>query len=366
MNNHSHNYKYGYVEIIKIERKKFASILYNFAVEDDASYIAKGFISKNCRCSLIALKKGKKRRGADTVCYPNNIQEVVRPKRKPKLPKIPIAPIASLDEVSNYLMNGDIINAKKIRTGVTNAYIVKYKNNTRGIFKPIILSNGYDMPEHIAAEVGAYNFTSKILNWDLVPVTVKREKDVSVFLYKRKENLKGSIQKWKEKVFTVDKALNVKKIEKHEIMKMKNAEEMALFDLMSNNKDRHIGNFLVDIKNKKLIAIDNGLSFQNNSFSIDTLDFYKEVEKSYDKLNSKLINQIEKLNLKRVEKVLLDSGISKKAAEKAKMRIGAIKIFRTSKLRKKYKGFKDDYNGLKRWVHVSEYDDDIIKEINKL
>ena len=50
--NHAGTYQQTEVEIVAVERWKLRKPrrLYNFAVEDDESYVAKGFISHNCRC----------------------------------------------------------------------------------------------------------------------------------------------------------------------------------------------------------------------------------------------------------------------------------------------------------------------------
>lgn len=54
VNNHSGNFEFLDMEIVKVEQisMKRNLRLYNFAVEGDESYIVKGFVSHNCRCGL--------------------------------------------------------------------------------------------------------------------------------------------------------------------------------------------------------------------------------------------------------------------------------------------------------------------------
>lgn len=61
LRNHSNNYKFGSMEIMKVDSWKLKRTrrLYNFSVEKDESYIADTFVSRNCRCVLIFTRKGK-------------------------------------------------------------------------------------------------------------------------------------------------------------------------------------------------------------------------------------------------------------------------------------------------------------------
>jgi len=56
LKNHSAQYKYIDVEVVSVDHyvTKKSVMLYNLSVEEDESYIAKGFIVHNCRCTWVA------------------------------------------------------------------------------------------------------------------------------------------------------------------------------------------------------------------------------------------------------------------------------------------------------------------------
>lgn len=49
--NHKKEYEFMDLKVVKIEKREIKTNLYNFSVEDDESYIAKGFVVHNCRCA---------------------------------------------------------------------------------------------------------------------------------------------------------------------------------------------------------------------------------------------------------------------------------------------------------------------------
>ena len=68
LQNHSGNYEFMQVEATSVDRwvPKKCKTLYNFAVETDESYIAKGFVVHNCRTTLIPVLKSLQELGART------------------------------------------------------------------------------------------------------------------------------------------------------------------------------------------------------------------------------------------------------------------------------------------------------------
>jgi very-short-patch-repair endonuclease len=76
VNNHSGSFEFLDMEITKVEQTtlKRNLRLYNFAVQEDESYVVKGFISHNCRCGLAPYvesldKKIPKAPAKKAVCY---------------------------------------------------------------------------------------------------------------------------------------------------------------------------------------------------------------------------------------------------------------------------------------------------------
>lgn len=56
--NHKKEYEFIDLEVVKIEKRKMRkTTLYNFSVDEDESYIAKGFVVHNCRCAWTTVEE---------------------------------------------------------------------------------------------------------------------------------------------------------------------------------------------------------------------------------------------------------------------------------------------------------------------
>lgn len=78
--NHRKQYSFLDIKIVKVKKWKSRKprTLYNFSVEDDESYIAKGFVVHNCRCALLPVLAGKTAHNSSelTENIPEHIEEL--------------------------------------------------------------------------------------------------------------------------------------------------------------------------------------------------------------------------------------------------------------------------------------------------
>jgi len=115
------------------------------------------------------------------------------------------------------------------------SFIVEFKDSSQALYKVM-------KPIEIAGEVNAFR-ASKVLGWNIVPETVKGDFGHG----------EGSCQKWVEGEEAYDPYYDY-----GEKITEKNIDDLAkifAFDVITNNRDRHVGNFLVN--SDKIWAIDN-------------------------------------------------------------------------------------------------------------
>lgn len=160
--------------------------------------------------------------------------------------------------IEEIIASREPIKTERLKTAFNEVFLVDLKDAGRVIFKP------YDGEDHelkkyvqYKRERAAYLF-DKIFNWGLVPPTVIRDIDGRV----------GSAQ-----VFVEDASTPTDDAPSEELGDTFKKDKLKLyaFDFLIGNDDRH-GNYL--IKEGRIVAIDNGLTFQaptENEYSL-----YKE------------------------------------------------------------------------------------------
>ncbi|PIR41993.1 MAG: hypothetical protein COV30_00790 [Candidatus Yanofskybacteria bacterium CG10_big_fil_rev_8_21_14_0_10_37_15] len=161
------------------------------------------------------------------------------------------------------LENHEKESNKPLNGGCNKTEFVEIKDDGSGIFKP---KNGEDDCGRRNVKAGSYfrrerasYIIDKFLRFNLVPPTVIREIDGEI----------GSLQQFipdAQTGFETSRSeLILDKILCQQLIKL------WIFDYIIYNSDRHQENFLVKLKEKKIYAIDHGLSFGN-----DYLKFYEE------------------------------------------------------------------------------------------
>ena len=156
------------------------------------------------------------------------------------------------------LLTGKVEEIKELNSGINRVSFVKLENGKAGIFKSkkgerLYLRNKVKKGTFFKRERSAY-LVDRFLGFNLVPPTVIRK-------------IKGEIGSFQQ--FVPDTNISVNVISA-EILALPSWYKESLlrlwiFDYLIWNSDRHGNNFLVDGKNK-LWAIDNGLSFGNDSY----------------------------------------------------------------------------------------------------
>jgi len=135
----------------------------------------------------------------------------------------------------------EIIGKKELKGGVNKVYIIEF-NGGLGIFKPKS-GEAFTATETLPGsqrERAAY-LVNKFLGFDLIPATVIREIDGEV----------GSLQE-----FIPDTKAYDGELDKFSLI------DLGLLDYINFNRDRHPANLLTEkTNNKKIYAIDNGLTF---------------------------------------------------------------------------------------------------------
>lgn len=146
--------------------------------------------------------------------------------------------------------------SESLNGGCNETILVNFRDDGSGVFKP----KSGEMPD-LRTEVKTGTFykreraaylVNKFLGFDLVPPTVIRKIDEEI----------GSVQQF------VKKAKTYTELDLKEKGKIKNEEIMKLwlFDFIIWNSDRSSNNFM--IKDHKIFAIDNGLSFGKDSLNL--------------------------------------------------------------------------------------------------
>jgi hypothetical protein len=142
-------------------------------------------------------------------------------------------------------------SSSDLKGGCNQTIFIKLKNDGSGIFKPKSgekenLRTEIDKGTYYQRERAAY-LVDMFLGFDLVPPTVIKEVEGEI----------GSFQEF------IENAKTGYEIEKEHDEDMK---KLWVFDFIIWNSDRHLRNFLFDKDEKKLHAIDHGLSFGKTGF----------------------------------------------------------------------------------------------------
>ncbi|MFY9493123.1 MAG: hypothetical protein WAP55_01440 [Minisyncoccia bacterium] len=146
-------------------------------------------------------------------------------------------------------------DSKLLGGGCNTTVFIELKDDGSGIFKPKSGENE-NLRENIRAgtyfqrERAAY-LLDKFLGFDLVPPTVVREID-------------GEIGSFQQFIPDAQPGRRVEHSELDEAAIKQQLIKLWIFDCIIFNSDRHWSNFLV--KDKKVYAIDNGLSFGDEIF----------------------------------------------------------------------------------------------------
>ena len=152
------------------------------------------------------------------------------------------------DEISEFLLRGEIANPRLIPTGSNDVFLVTVSNGTnsrRAVYKPRAGERPlWDFPSGTLykREYAAY-LVATALGWDIVPVTVIREGPRGV----------GSLQMFVD----VDPQSNYFTMREECLEEL---ELVALFDCLSNNADRKASHCFKS-RDGRLWCIDHGLTF---------------------------------------------------------------------------------------------------------
>lgn len=138
---------------------------------------------------------------------------------------------------------------RRLSGGSNTVMLIYLKGDGNGVFKPGDGEDPLEIEESryklYRREVAAYE-VSQALHPDLVPITT----------IKKVGGREGSVQD-----FVQDPKTSIWDADMSDPMMRRQLFELALFDYAIWNKDRKTANYFV--KEKKIIAIDNGLSFDN-------------------------------------------------------------------------------------------------------
>lgn len=187
---------------------------------------------------------------------------------------------ADLDDV----MNGKVKEIDDMHTGSSSAvYAIHFEDGGKAVFKPDHLSpspkqlgrnafNGKEDVDPSVREAFAFELDNSFLGFGIVPPTVSREFDKidqestserSIHL----RDTKGSVQAWADG----EVAKHAGGDEWDRARYSPEMEKLAAFDFIIGNTDRHGGNYLLADGGDRVVAIDNGLGFPNNTYTAELL-----------------------------------------------------------------------------------------------
>jgi len=227
--NHNEEYSFVEVEITKVEKyqptRKIK--LFNFSVEEDESYIAKGFVVHNCRCAMVL-----------DISPTGVIAGVDKPTPIATLPK----KFSDFKNVRENLRSGS--NVSRVAEFNDEEWFLKRPGDTEVI------------SEIVSSKIGKYFGVN-------VPAVVsfKHRGDWWVATKSLKEKFPGART---ARMFEKNVPEGIKFTS--EISKNVGWQRMKLFDVFIGNEDRHLGNYMIvgskgninEIEN--ILAIDHGLA----------------------------------------------------------------------------------------------------------
>jgi len=166
------------------------------------------------------------------------------------------------------MFSSEIREKEMLGGGCNETFKVIYLDGRKGCFKPVSgeregLRDAVHAGTCYKREVAAFKL-SRILGFDCCPTTVARNYGGEM----------GSIQDWVEDGETISVT---NKDWQHNPKLQDDIEDLALYNILLGNSDRHGSNAMID-KNDKLWAIDNGLTFPLNDDDGGISIFVRRVE----------------------------------------------------------------------------------------
>jgi len=196
-----------------------------------------------------------------------------------------------IENTEKVQLDSPVIRTTDIHGGSNEPKLLELENSYKGIFKAKKdefhdLRTSIPSGTYYKREILAYK-VSKLLGFDFCPVTVK---------FTSKESGVGSIQKFIDNASEVHNLvdLDVRNPEKRHVL-----EDLAFFDMVIGNTDRHSGNAIKDV-NGKIWAIDNGLAFPSYNLGISSI-FIRSLQE--EKIPKRLLSKIE--NTENIKKLCI-------------------------------------------------------------
>jgi hypothetical protein len=246
------------------------------------------------------------------------------------------------------LSNGKVKETKNLGGGINETIILK--DGFKGVFKPssgeVNCRKSIPFGTFYKREIAAYEI-DRIFNIGLIPTTTLRTEIVFENGDKREEI--GSIQNFVENAKTFYKSNIYPNDEDWQLM--------AFLDFILANEDRHGGNFMIT-KNKKIVAIDNGLTLGEGF--VDSLNIQRQWYISDKPLSKKIVEILKNFDEKKLKELkitLLNSELLTEISYKSLL--GRIYLFLklTKKINDNYQ-FKGDVesainNGTKFYLDLT-------------
>jgi len=285
--NHAGEYRFSPISIKVYKRYRKKVTVYNLSVEEDESYVARGFVVHNCRCTWIPVLSHPTPKEAAEIKRPPQPKPVTPPAGGPAPPVTgsgrgiplrpgvpagpPKTPMSQVDEVKAFV-KGPIESEAPLGGGVNESMKVHIKGDGDGVYKPSLGEQGNMRPSMKKGTYAQREVAASIVDeeaaWDLVPKTVRKTGSkgtgsVQKFADNAEDWLKGGREKFFERPSAVAEGREA--LSAAITLQENSAAHLNIFDVIIGNTDRHGGNLMVKtVKGKpKLVAIDHGLAFQN-------------------------------------------------------------------------------------------------------
>jgi hypothetical protein len=179
-------------------------------------------------------------------------------------------PPGQLTPQESHLQTARVTTDDRTDGGINETHFVTFEDGTRAVFKPqdgaseernrSYIEPGQDMER----EAGAWEVAKRVGMEDMVPPTVIRTMDGRV----------GSMQE-----FVPDSTNAFQSLEPYD--GSKDFARAAIFDTVIGNKDRHMGNWMVNENTGKLALIDHGLAFPEAVENDDVQTFAAKASPDY-------------------------------------------------------------------------------------
>ena len=176
----------------------------------------------------------------------------------------------------------------KILKGAHHPKKIRF-NGIAGIFKGVgNLKTGKFLPskKNVLTEICSYE-VSRALKFNFVPPTISKVVDGEF----------GTVQQFVPGI----EGIKIPMAERKNIYTSKSGREMAIYDFITGNRDRHDGNWMYDQRTDKVWAIDNGNSFPVSKRYFINSKFIKNFEGGLSESERDLISSKRKKILKYVK-----------------------------------------------------------------